>query len=245
MLEKSIIQYLKSLQDKKTRYERSEYIIEWKKSILEAIAWGETILRWYFTKQFIETVSSDIFESIPYSIISDWELHKISSLRSNRDWILVMGMKKPKKFVFANTFVLVLDSINDPGNLGTIIRIADWYGITDIIASKHTVDLYNPKTIMATMGSLARVNVHYEDLEIFFENISSEIPVYGAYLEGKNIRNLHLPKPWYIVIGSEANGISENIKKYITEKITIPRFGKAESLNAWVATGIILDRLIK
>lgn len=144
---------------------------------------------------------------------------------------------------FNNNFVLILDDINDPGNLGTIIRIADWYGIKNIIASKNTVDFYNPKTIMATMGSFARVNVFYEDLIEFFEK-NQNIPTYGAFLNGENLRNIGKIKPGFIVIGSEAHGINQNLEKFIDKKITIPRFGSAESLNAGVATGIILERLI-
>ncbi len=123
------------------------------------------------------------------------------------------------------------------------MRIADWYGIEHIIASNDTVDIYNPKTIMATMGSFTRVKVFYENLENFFEK-NPEIPVYGAFLDGENIRNLERVEPGFVVIGSEANGIRKNLEKFVTEKITIPRFGGAESLNAGVATGIILERLM-
>lgn len=124
------------------------------------------------------------------------------------------------------------------------MRIADWYGIKNIIASENSVDVYNSKTIMASMGSFARVNVFYENLENFLQK-NQKIPVYGAFLDGENIRKIEKIEPGFIIIGSESNGISEKLAKFITTKITIPRFGNAESLNAGVATGIILERFVE
>jgi TrmH family RNA methyltransferase len=138
--------------------------------------------------------------------------------------------------------VLILDRINDPGNLGTIIRIADWYGVSQIICSPDTVDCYNPKVLMATMGSFTRVSICYIDLDRYLSEI--EWKIYGAYLDGENIHTKDFENfGWYLVIGSEAHGISSSLEKYITDKVTIPRFWLAESLNAGIATAVILDRI--
>jgi TrmH family RNA methyltransferase len=139
---------------------------------------------------------------------------------------------------------LVLDGINDPGNLGTIIRTADWYGVRTIIASESTVDAYNPKVIMASMGSMTRVTVLYKKLETYLAWVTW--PVLGAYLEWDDLHVIDsFPKNLHLIIGSESHGISSKISEYITQKITIPRFGWAESLNAGIATAVILDNLMR
>lgn len=169
MLSKNKISYLRSFQDKKTRHELGRFIVEGKKSILEVINSDFHIIEGFFVHDFLNPLQ----KNFPMELVSESELKKISSLSTNRDGIIVVEMKK-EIFAknFTNNFLLVLDGINDPGNLGTIIRIADWYGISRIIASTDTVDFYNPKTIMATMGSFTRVHLFYENLENFFKNNS-------------------------------------------------------------------------
>ena len=138
-------------------------------------------------------------------------------------------------------FVLVLDDIRDPGNLGTIIRTADWYGIHKIVASVETADFYNPKVISATMGSFTRVSIFYTDLPQYLSGIKHRI--FGAFLNGKNIHEVSFAPGGLVVIGNESRGISATLNSYITDKITIPRYGEAESLNAAIATAIICDNL--
>ena len=240
MLSKPKIAYIKSLQNRKDRHELGRFVVEGKKSILEVVSSDFHIVEGFFVHDFLDPLQ----KNFPMELISESELQKISALSSNRDGVIVVEMRKnllPQDF--SENFTLVLDGINDPGNLGTIIRIADWYGISHIIASENTVDFYNSKTIMATMGSFTRAHVHYENLENFLAN-NSGIPVYGAFLDGENIHTMKNIESGFIIIGSEANGISKNLEKYITNKITIPRFGAAESLNAGVATGIIVDRMV-
>jgi TrmH family RNA methyltransferase len=135
---------------------------------------------------------------------------------------------------------LALDEVRDPGNLGTIIRIADWYGISKMVLSPNTADFYNPKVLQASMGSFTRIQFFYQDLSDFITT-SSRIPVYGAFLEGENIHQAHLTTDGIIVMGSESHGISPHVERYVGRKITIPPFGKAESLNVAVATAIICD----
>jgi TrmH family RNA methyltransferase len=154
----------------------------------------------------------------------------------------------PQQLNFAKSIfeklILVLDEIKDPGNLGTIIRIADWFGISDIVCSNHSVDAYNPKVVQATMGSIARVNLRYTNLFEFLKNIPTDFPIYGTLLNGENIYNQTLSKNGIIIIGNESKGISDDILPFITNKLYIPSYAenlnnKAESLNASIATAIV------
>ena len=137
---------------------------------------------------------------------------------------------------------LVLDDIRDPGNLGTIIRTADWYGINKIIASSETADFYNPKVISATMGSFTRTKIFYTGLESYLAGQTGR-PIYGAFLHGNSIYQTDFSSGGFLVIGNESRGISERLEPHITERITIPRIGKAESLNAAIATAVVLDNI--
>lgn len=239
MLSKNTLSYLKSLREKEWRKHAWAFLVEWEKNILEFFASDFTFLEGYFTQSFLDRYEY-LNDAWKITVCSEWDIERISSLSSNSVWVAVFQMRKntlPKEQLW---ITLILDGINDPGNLGTIIRTADWYGIRTIIASPHTVDAYNPKVIMATMGSLSRMNIVYLDLVEYLSQVT--LPVYGAYLEGENIHTIwEWPENMHLVIGSESHGISWDIEKHITTKITIPRFWRAESLNAWVATAIILD----
>ncbi len=164
MLSKNKITHLRALHTKKKRKEQGRFLVEGKKSILECIDSDMEIIEGFFTHEIL----SPIKMNFPYQLISESELKKITTLTSNRDGVLVVAMPQKNLSQLQDNLTLVLDGINDPGNLGTIIRTADWYGIKNIIASKDTVDYYNSKVIMASMGSFVRVNVFYEDLEEFF-----------------------------------------------------------------------------
>ncbi|MEA3494426.1 MAG: RNA methyltransferase, partial [Bacteroidota bacterium] len=139
---------------------------------------------------------------------------------------------------------LLLDSIRNPGNLGTIIRIADWYNIKQIICSPDCVDVYNPKVVQSTMGSIFRVKIIYQELGEFIDN-NNEYNYYNAELNGENIHTLKFKKPTAIIIGNESTGVSDNLTKKVKNKISIPKYGNAESLNAAVATGIIFDNMLR
>jgi TrmH family RNA methyltransferase len=242
MLTKNTITYIKSLHEKKWRNETQSFLVEWEKNLIEFLDSDFEFLDGYFSSSFIEKYGSK-FDTRRVAECSVSDIEKITSLSKNTVGVGIFAMKKLGR-VDARGIVLVLDGINDPGNLGTIIRTADWYGVKTIIASHNTVDIYNPKVIMATMGSFSRVQVHYRDLSEYLEWL--QWPIYGAYLDGENI---HTKKIWredvYLVIWSESHGISQAIESYITDKITIPRFWSAESLNAWVATAIILDNICR
>ncbi len=135
-----------------------------------------------------------------------------------------------------------MDDVRDPGNLGTIIRLCDWFGVQHLVCSEQTVDCYNPKVVQASMGSLTRVSVHYTDLQQFLKQ--TPLPIYATAMEGESAYQTQFPEDFVLIMGNEANGISENIFKFATKNITIPRFGKlqqAESLNVATATAILLS----
>lgn len=176
--------------------------------------------------------------------ISVTELEKISSLKTPQDVIAQIRLPAwpvPDHHELKGKFSLVLDGIQDPGNMGTIIRIADWFGIGNIICSEDTVDSYNPKVVQACMGSLARVKVHYVNLVDFLANVP--LPVFGALLHGSNIYRTDLGNEGLIIMGNEGNGIRSEVQKMITKAITIPRVGKAESLNVAIATAIFCSEI--
>lgn len=180
--------------------------------------------------------------------ITEREMSRISSLSTPSEVLVVCEIPDhPLEMTgLKGKLTLVLDDIRDPGNLGTIVRIADWFGISDVICSMESVDLYNPKAIQATMGSVARVKLHYRILVDFFREVPRELEVFGAFMEGENIYKASLPKDGILVIGNEGKGISEGAGTHITRRLAIPSFAhvrndqtEAESLNAAMACGIL------
>ena len=175
--------------------------------------------------------------------ISDSELKKISFLQHPKDSVAVCELLEPK-FLADVPIQLVLDGIQDPGNLGTIIRLADWFGIEQIICSEDTVDFYNPKVIQASMGSFLRVNITYQNIENYLQNSTASI--IGTDMDGEDFYHFDFPEKFNLILGNEGNGIRPNIEELLTHKITIPRFGKSkstESLNVSMAAGIILGQI--
>jgi TrmH family RNA methyltransferase len=243
MISKTRIKFIKSLQVKKYRQEAQSFVVEGAKSVEELLKSSFDIslvvvneslaLQW---EKLLSKTNAEI------EVAKDAELTAMGSFQTNTS-ALAIGKFKPvvRPVVAANEYAVVLDDIRDPGNLGTIIRTADWYGIKDIIASEETADFYNPKVISASMGSFCRVNVFYTALTQYLSSV--KLPVYGTFLNGDNIHNHRFEGGGYLVMGNEANGISSAVEKFVTHKITIPRFGKSESLNAGVATAIVLDNI--
>jgi TrmH family RNA methyltransferase len=243
MLSKSQISLLTSLQHKKFRREHGFFLVEGYKSVIEFISSGYQVDSIYHTPA-IAPKMLNLSRKINFQEISMKDIEKISTLKTPQD---VIGLIKIPIWATLNynslkqKFSLVLDSIQDPGNMGTIIRTADWFGITDIICSEDTVDVYNPKVVQATMGSLARVNVHYANLEEVLPQAG--LPIFGAMLDGENIYNSNFGTEGLLIMGNEGNGISPAIERLITTKITIPRAGKAESLNVAIATAILCSEI--
>ncbi len=241
MLSKRTIQFLKSLKDKASRHAEGFFLVEGSKTAIEILTSNLHIEAIYATNEWCN-IFPNYKNHAKLFLCSQNEIEQISSLKSTRDVLVQVAMKdKFFKYNHLNSnFTIVLDEIQDPGNLGTIIRIADWYGIKNIVCSQNTADCYNNKCIQATMGSIARVNIYYENLVHFFE--LNKLPVYGAFMEGIALKNAGLITPSIIVIGNEGKGINENLQPFITQKISINRLGQAESLNAAIATAIICDR---
>jgi TrmH family RNA methyltransferase len=195
-------------------------------------------------KFFLE--NEKILKKISVEQISQSELEKLGTLQSNDAALAVVKMRENTPFIVeSNEFALVLDDIRDPGNLGTILRIADWYGIKKIICSETTVDFYNPKVVSASMGSFSRILVYYSEISEYFENIvkTSKVEIIGTFLNSENVHRFDFPSSGYIVLGNESNGIGAKVEKLITKKIMIPRFGEAESLNVGIAAAVVLDNL--
>ncbi|RYU96414.1 TrmH family RNA methyltransferase [Emticicia agri] len=246
MFSKQQQKYVQSLQIKKYRQEHHTFLVEGSKSVLELMDSDFQVELLLCTPKFFEENEKKL-KKILVEQISQTELEKISTLQSNDAALAVVKMK-PNVSLQADSeeFVLVLDDIRDPGNLGTILRIADWYGIRKVICSDTTVDFYNPKVIAASMGSFTRIQTFYTNLQAYFEKISSQKPaVIGTFLNHENLHQFSFPDAGYIVLGNESNGISAIVEQLVTSKVTIPRFGHAESLNVGIATAIVLDNLMR
>lgn len=237
MVVKSIIKLIKSLQQKKYRYEHQLFVVEGKKSVEELL---ESDLECYGV---FHTADNNLIDSHPKAeVVSTKELAQMSSLKTPPGILGVFHFPKPSTPVFED-WSLVLDDIRDPGNLGTIIRLCDWFGIRQLICSKQTVDCYNPKTLQATMGSISRVQIHYQDIKEFLAQ--SGLPIYGAFMDGNSIYKVKLPQKGILIMGNEANGISEDIENLMSHRISIPSYGDSstESLNVAMATGILLNEI--
>lgn len=233
MVSKSQIKLIRSLHQKKFREKTGLFVAEGPKIITDLIESGIEIHSLFSTE--ISTHKDNLYKITPD------ELQKISNLKTANTSLALFRI--PTFSTGQETGLIVaLDAIRDPGNLGTIIRLCDWFGVKQLICSQDTVDCFNPKVIQATMGSIARVQVLYEDLAAYIKK--STLPVYGACMDGVSIYSKKLPKHALVILGNEANGISEEIMNLIQEKITIPQFGEqleAESLNVATATSIILS----
>ncbi|MCG2609952.1 RNA methyltransferase [Flavobacterium sp. SM15] len=236
MLSKNQTKLITSLQQKKYRKLHGLFLAEGIKVIQELLHSNFELFHLYVTET--------IFEEVPKekrTLVSDSDLKKISALTTANNCLALF--KTPEVLpVEQKGIVVALDDIRDPGNLGTILRLCDWFGINHVVCSLETVDVFNPKVVQATMGSLTRVNVVYTDLNKFLEK--TKLPVYGTFMDGENIYKSELPENALIVMGNEANGISSEIEKLSTNRIAIPRFGnlqQTESLNVATATAIILS----
>lgn len=214
------------------------FIAEGPKLVEELLASSFRIQRIYATENWIApaSVQGEIRR------VTEDELQRLSALQTANQVLAVVEQQEPSDPVLKGRLSLVLDGIQDPGNLGTIIRIADWFGITQIFAGEQSADLYNPKVIQSTMGSFVRVNVYYTDIVGILENAG--LPVFGALLNGENVFEKGRIEEGLLVIGNESRGISEAVKQLVDHPLTIPRYGGAESLNAAVATGIILSHIV-
>jgi TrmH family RNA methyltransferase len=238
MINKNELKYIQSFAHKKHWAEESVFIIEGPKMMEELMASNFVIRQAYATKEWIE---SQPFKPHYVTEVADFELDKLTQLQKGNQVLALVEKKQIKGPVkLKGKMTLILDGIQDPGNLGTIIRTADWFGLDQIVVSADTASCYNPKVVQSTMGSILRVDVVVADLPEFIH--SAKMPIYGAVLEGKSIQTTELAKEGLLIIGNESKGIRPPLLTLITDPITIPKYGNAESLNAAVATGIILAK---
>lgn len=237
MLSKNQIKIITSLSQKKYRKQHQLFIAEGKKVIEELLPNFD--LEWLFCVGDLNFKNVD--KNKVYQV-TDTEIKKISVLTTATNCLAVFRIPEERENKELKGLIIALDDIRDPGNLGTIIRLCDWFGIETLLCSEETVDVYNPKVVQATMGSISRVNVIYGNIVEILKTTS--LPVFGTFMDGENIYKKELPKEGIIVMGNEANGISSEIEKIAKNKISIPRFGKlqaTESLNVATATAIILS----
>ena len=262
MISKAKLKYIHSLQTKKGRNTENSFVAEGPKVVkdLLAVFQPELIVAtadWLCENEQLIQNERFALHSDQIIEVSQEELSKVSFLQHPQEVLVVLKQKhssdyftvtqhgpesKEEAFDYAKELILALDGVQDPGNLGTIIRIADWFGIEQIICSEDTADMYNPKVVQATMGSLARVNLMYTKLTDFLDYLPDHTPVYGTLLDGKNIYEETLTEHGVIVMGNEGNGISSEVRERINRRLFIPNFPKdrvtAESLNVATAAAI-------
>lgn len=237
MVGKSQIKFIKSLQQKKYRVQNQLFVAEGIKTV------GE-LLRSPFKAYKIYVTEASVFEGIGdvVELVSESDLKKMSGLATPNKVLGVFHIPKPRPIDYSG-WIIALDDVRDPGNLGTIIRLCDWFGISHLLCSLNSVDCYNPKTLQATMGSITRVNIVYKDLR----SVLDEAPttVFGTFMDGESVYSLSLPKAGILLMGNEANGISNEVEAMVQKRMGIPQFGAktTESLNVATATAILLSEL--
>ena len=239
MLSKNQVKLIQKLHQKKYRNELNLFIVEGKKSINEFLQAGYTPQLLIATEAFTTSVPQHLITPV-----SKDELRKVSALQNPDEGLAVFQQPKHKG-ILQEGVIVALDNVQDPGNLGTIIRLCDWFGVETLLCNTQTVDCYNPKVVQASMGSLTRVAVHYLDLAAFLT--TTALPVYTMDLEGENLYTATFPKDCILILGNEANGISSEVRALSNEVITIPRFSKhqrTESLNVAMAGAIILSEVM-
>lgn len=240
MISKNNIKLIKALQQKKFRDENGIFVVEGEKMVLESIQWkSDYLVDLYHTNDFPTHLLNT--KNLPIHDISEKELKQISGLQTPNKALAVF--RKWELQEIKSGFFIALDGVQDPGNMGTILRLADWFGIPEIICSRDTVDCYNPKVVQATMGAIFRVQVRYENLETYLKAL--DLPVFGALLEGENVYRQKLDPKGILLLGNEGKGISKSVQQLIDRPVSIPRFGEAESLNVSTAGAILLSEFFR
>ncbi len=244
MLSKNELKFLRSLQQKKYRRECQMFIVEGRKLVTEVLQSDFVVKGVYATTAWIRK-NQDSF-SYPLIEISNADAERVSALQTSPELFALVEMKENKQFELLSK-CLLLEDIKDAGNLGTLIRTANWFGIQTIVCSEETVELYNPKTIQATMGAFTQVQLFYTDLKEYLKKIASDYIVYGTFLKGKPIQEIDFAPKSAILIGNESHGISSELAAYVDERIYIPTKAKypIDSLNVAVANAIVCYELTK
>lgn len=243
MLSKNTLKFIKSLQQKKFRKIEGSFFVEGSKNVTELLNSDFISTHLLFTDKFYSGNQAMVDDFPGQAIhVTQKVLESAGAFKSNDSALAVAKIKENIEIsVKDNEWAIALDDVRDPGNLGTIIRIADWYGIQKIILSEESADFYNPKVLQASMGSFSRIKFFYTDLSIFLSK--TQLPIYGAFLNGSSIYNTPFDNGGILLMGNESKGISTELEKSVHHKITIPRFGHAESLNVAIATAVFCDNI--
>lgn len=241
MLSKSLEKYMNSLKAKKSRESEQAYVVEGEKITAELLKSNREVKRILCTQEWYNANSTSIKKFLSVvTILENFEMEKLSAHKSTPDVMAVVKMQAPAIRIDSHKLMLALDGIQDPGNMGTILRTCDWFGIQTVFVSENCVDIYNPKVVQAAMGSLFRVHVIETALSDFFSR-NKNIPVFAADTNGESIFTCKKTVPAFLLIGSEGKGISKELQNHITKSVRIPGDGGAESLNAAVAASIIIS----
>jgi len=235
VISKAKIKWIRSLQQKKQREQEQVFVVEGEKMVLEGLEIPTLELVCLVVHKDAQALVSDRSTAAVF-LAGTTKMEQISGLKTPNKLLAVF--QRPKWPKTTPGFQLALDSVQDPGNMGTILRLADWFGIETIVCSNETVDCYNPKVIQASMGAIFRIRVQYTDLRQYLS--TANVPVYGALLNGNNYRSVDYASNGILLMGNEGNGISEQLLPLVTQPVTIPRVGQAESLNVATATAILL-----
>lgn len=239
-LSKAKQKWIRSLQLKKNRDLESLFVVEGEKSVLEGLSVFAVHLEMLVSLEtFVEQIPHQ-FHTVTFTVTAK-ELEQISELKTPNKCLAVF--RRPETALLTDRFTIVLDGIQDPGNMGTILRLADWFGVKQLVCSKDTVDCYNPKVIQSSMGAIYRIPVHYTDLVTYLEQTPQ--PKFAAMLNGKPYKEVAYPENGILIMGNEGKGVRPEILDLTDIPVTIPRFGEAESLNVATATAILLAEMIR
>jgi RNA methyltransferase, TrmH family len=244
MLSKNTVKFIKSLQQKKFRKQENAFFVEGYKNVTELLLSDFTCTHLLFTEKYLAAQPGLVERFQGEKILTTPKALAGMGTFSSNEQALAVALIKAKEVldVDPGELVLALDDIRDPGNLGTIIRIADWYGIKKMLLSPETADIYNPKVLHASMGSFSRMAFQYVELAFKLRDVG--VPLYGAFLEGKSIHDFEdIPEGGVLIMGNESHGIGQHLEALVSHKLTIPAFGGAESLNVGVATAVLCDNL--
>jgi RNA methyltransferase, TrmH family len=242
MISKAIVKYIKSLQDKKQRQKYDHFVVEGEKSIAELLKSPFQIKQLFVTSLLLNDYAKLVDANVLFEISKE-ELKSVSFHQTPQNALAIVEIPKNNSIQLQEGFTLALDEIQDPGNLGAMIRIADWYGIKNIVCSKGCTDVYSPKVINASMGSFTRVRVVYDDILDFAKR--HDLALIVTTLNGSDVHHFNAVKKGLIIIGNEGHGVNPNLIKQSTYQLTIPKIGGAESLNAAISAAIVLDNLTR
>ncbi|MFK7161513.1 RNA methyltransferase [Marinospirillum sp. MEB164] len=246
MISKNQLKFLRSLHQKKGRLEQQAFLVEGEKSVVELLHADWKVISLYASDAFIARYTPLLQQGdYPVYPASAAALTQASTLSNNHTALAVVASPRPAALQTSG-WTLALDQINDPGNLGTLLRIADWYGFRQLVCSPGSAELTNPKVISASKGSFLRIPLHVCPLEDFFSQLDPQVPVLGAFLEGDSIHQLtadQLGDSGVLLLGNEAQGIRPELQAQVNCRVTIPSFGQAESLNVGVAGAILCDNI--